>query len=141
MATTWTDSLAIGVPAIDAEHRELFARVASFEAALDAGGAVELGRTFAFLREYALVHFAKEEALMREVAYPRLEEHRGSHARFVERLSALVQDHGAAGARAFVPLRTRNWIVVWLLDHVAGEDAAIGRHVRARRAAELARRA
>jgi hemerythrin len=128
----WNDSFAIGVPAIDAQHRELFARVASFETALDQGDALATTRTFGFLREYALVHFAQEERLMREARYPHAEEHREKHAQFVERLGALVREHEAAGATAFLGLRARNWITVWLLDHVAGEDQAMGRFVRSR---------
>jgi hemerythrin len=128
----WNDSFAIGVPTIDAQHRELFARVAAFEASLERGDPQATARTFGFLREYALVHFAHEERLMREARYPREQEHRESHARFVERLSALVRELEAAGASAFLGLRTRNWITVWLLDHVAGEDQEVGRFVRAR---------
>jgi hemerythrin len=129
----WNDSLAIGVPSIDAQHRELFARVASFEAALDLGEPQAAARTFGFLREYALVHFAQEERLMGEARYPQEREHRESHARFVERLGTLVREHERDGASAFLGLRTRNWITVWLLDHVAGEDQAMGRFVRSRR--------
>lgn len=133
MPVDWNDSLAIGVPAIDAQHRELFARVASFEAALDLGEPQAAARTFAFLREYALVHFAQEERLMGEARYPQELEHRESHARFVERLGTLVREHESDGASAFLGLRTRNWITVWLLDHVAGEDQAMGRFIRSRR--------
>lgn len=134
MPLDWDDSFAIGVPAIDAQHRELFARVARFEAALDRGDARAMAEAFAFLREYALVHFEQEERLMREARYPRLGEHEESHARFVERLSALVREHETAGGSAFLALRARNWITVWLVDHVAGEDQALGRFIRSRAA-------
>jgi hemerythrin len=130
----WNDSFAIGVPAIDAQHRELFARVASFEAALERRDAQAMTRTFGFLREYALVHFAQEERLMREARYPREEEHREKHAQFVERLGVLVREHETSGATAFLGLRARNWITVWLLDHVAGDDQAVGRFIRSRAA-------
>jgi hemerythrin len=128
----WEKRLEIGVPEIDAQHRELFARVQGFDVALAKGDHVQIARTFAFLREYALVHFAQEERLMREARYPHAEEHREKHAQFVERLGALVREHEAAGATAFLGLRARNWITVWLLDHVAGEDQAMGRFVRSR---------
>jgi hemerythrin len=130
----WNDSFAIGVPVIDAQHRELFARVASFEAALERGDAQAIARTFGFLREYALVHFAQEERLIHEARYPREDEHKEKHAQFVERLAALVREHETSGATAFLGLRTRNWITVWLLDHVAGDDQAVGRFIRSRAA-------
>ncbi len=134
MPVEWTDSLAIGVAAIDGQHRELFARVAAFESALDRGEARRITDTFAFLREYALVHFAREEELMLGAAYPLFDDHHAAHVQFVERLSALVREHETKGANAFLALRARNWIVVWLLDHVGGKDQVLGRFLRARAA-------
>ncbi len=131
MPVEWNKGLAIGVEIIDSQHRELFARVAAFEAALERADTARVADTFAFLREYALVHFTREEELMRDAAYPWLDDHRAAHAQFVERLAALVREREANGATAFLGLRARNWIVVWLLDHVGGKDQALGRHLRA----------
>jgi hemerythrin len=130
----WNESLRIGVAVVDAQHRELFSRVAAFESALERGDRRRIDETFAFLREYALVHFACEEELMRDAAYPSLEDHRAAHLQFGERLAALVRDREAGAASAFLELRARNWIVVWLLDHVAGTDQALGRYLRGRNA-------
>jgi hemerythrin len=126
----WNENLRIGVAVIDAQHRELFSRVAAFESALERGDARRVDDTFAFLREYALVHFAREEELMRDAAYPALDDHRAAHRQFVERLAALVRDRDGGAPAAFLELRTRNWIVVWLVDHVAGTDQALGRYLR-----------
>lgn len=134
MPIQWDENLAIGVPAIDGQHRELFARVATFEGALERRDATEIARTLSFLRDYAFVHFAQEEQLMRGAAYPRLDAHRASHAAFVDRLSSLAREHEATGPSALLGLRARNWIVVWLLDHVGIDDVAVGRHLRARAA-------
>jgi hemerythrin len=132
VSVAWSENLRIGVPAVDAQHRELFSRVATFETALGRGDARRIDEAFAFLREYALVHFACEEQLMRDAAYPALDEHRAAHLQFAERLAALVRDREGGAAGAFLGLRARNWIVVWLLDHVAGTDQALGRYLRAR---------
>lgn len=137
MPVEWSDRLRIGVDAIDAQHRELFTRVAAFESALEHGETRRIADTFAFLRDYALVHFAREEELMRAAAYPSLDAHRAEHLQFVGRLSALVREHEAGGANAFLGLRARNWVVVWLLDHVAGTDQALGQYLLARGAATL----
>lgn len=132
MPIEWSDNLKIGVGTIDSQHRELFARVAAFESALDRGETGRIADTFAFLREYALVHFAHEEQLMRESVYPGLDEHRAAHVQFVERLGALVRERETGVASAFLALRARNWIVVWLLEHVGGMDQALGRYLRGR---------
>ena len=130
----WESRLELGVPEIDAQHRELFVRLAGFDEALARGDRPAIGRTFAFLHEYALVHFEQEERLMQQAGYPRLDAHRVLHLGFVERLRALADDYAANGAHAFLRLRVRNWIVVWLVDHVGGEDVALGRFLRSRAA-------
>jgi hemerythrin len=127
----WESRLEIGVPEIDAQHRELFARVAGFDDALASGDRPAIARTFAFLREYALVHFETEERLMAATLFPGREAHRVLHRGFVERLRALSEDYAANGAHALLRLRARNWVVVWLVDHVGREDVALGRHVHA----------
>jgi hemerythrin len=128
----WESRLELGVPEIDAQHRELFARLAGFDAALAAGDVAEVARTFAFLRDYAVVHFEAEERIMRAAAYPKLEAHRALHRAFVERLEALTRDHETEGPTWLLRLRARNWIVVWLVEHVGVEDVGLGRHLLAR---------
>ena len=134
MPVTWSQSLEIGHAEIDHQHRELFARLGGFDDALARGDRDEVAATFAFLREYALVHFEREEQLMSDAGYPRLEAHRALHRGFVARLQALAGEHDAQGPSALLRLRARNWIVVWLVDHVGGEDVALGRHLASRAA-------
>lgn len=61
----------------------------------------------------------------------RIAEHRAAHEQFVGRLSALARERDG-GASAFLALRARKWIVVWLLDHVGGTDQLLGRWLRGR---------
>jgi hemerythrin len=129
----WNEGLAIGVASIDAQHRELFDRVARFEGALERADTTAIADALDFLRSYAAVHFGDEEGLMREGGFPAQDEHRAEHREFTARLDALVREHREKGASAFLGLRTRNWIVVWLLDHVGVRDQALGRHLLAAR--------
>jgi hemerythrin len=131
MPVHWNEGLAIGVASIDAQHRELFDRVARFEVALERSDTAAVAEALDFLRSYAAVHFADEERLMREGGFPAQEEHRGEHREFTARLEALGREHREKGASAFLGLRTRNWILVWLLDHVGVRDQALGRHLLA----------
>ncbi len=135
MPVEWNESLAIGVGVVDRQHRELFARAAEFEAALERSDALAIASTFDFLRSYAVIHFAEEERLMREAAFPGFEEHLAQHRDFTTRLDALVREHREKGPGAFLGLRARNWIVVWLLDHIGVVDQDVGRHLRAHVAA------
>lgn len=126
MPVEWSSRIEIGVPEIDAQHRELFGRLAAFDEALRRGDPETLSATFAFLRDYAAVHFAAEEGVMLAARYPRLDEQRRLHAEFMGRVGALADELARAGPSAFLGLRTRNWITLWLHDHVGEEDVRLG---------------
>lgn len=123
----WDERLEIGNVTIDAQHRELFERVGQFDEALVVGDRDAIGRTLAYLREYALDHFETEERFMRAARYPGYDIHKGKHDAFVQRLVALCAEHEEHGVSAILTLRMQNWIAHWLEVHVAEEDVALGR--------------
>ncbi len=130
MAFHWTEALSIGVAEIDAQHRELFARVERLvEASLrgDAGRVVPL---LAFLREYAAVHFEAEERLMRDRRYPGYRLHRAHHEQFAAGLRALEAELAATGPTAGLAERVDREVADWLRDHVYLVDTALGRFVK-----------
>jgi hemerythrin len=130
----WTPALAIGVPEIDAQHKKLFERAGRFEAAVKAHEhSFRLEDLFAYLMEYARVHFAAEEQLMRDVGYPGLAEHIQEHSEFRRRLLSLVpqwesEDDSTAMLAALV-----GFLDFWLTDHVTRSDQRISDHMRNRK--------
>ena len=130
----WTPGLSVGVEAMDVQHRELFARLNILVSAVRSGrGADELGTTMEFLDGYVREHFADEEKLMADAAYPGLEGHRRLHAGFVAELAAVraalarpEADRAALAERLHLSLRD------WLLRHIRVEDRAYARHLAER---------
>jgi diguanylate cyclase (GGDEF)-like protein/hemerythrin-like metal-binding protein len=107
----WQEAYESGHPLIDAEHRELFDlanklidvslaedRRHEFNAALD--------RLIAHVRK----HFADEEAILAEHAYPRLESHKAAHASLLSKAGNLQQatTTGAIPFGAIVEFLTRD---------------------------------
>ncbi|BDG05339.1 bacteriohemerythrin [Anaeromyxobacter oryzae] len=129
MIIEWSPDLAVGDPAIDAQHQELFRRVAALSAALDAGDGGAVEPLFTFLRGHVVEHFGAEERVMREIAFPGYAVHRAAHDRFVRELEEVRRLFEVAGPTAAVALRTRTWIVDWLVDHITFTDRALARHV------------
>jgi len=127
----WTPSLAIGVAEIDAQHETLFERVARLEAAVKAREPFfRLEELFAFLRTYALTHFAAEEALMRKVGYPQLPEQLQEHLEFRQRLGSLEpQWESEADSRATM-VALLAFLESWLTKHVTNSDQRIGDYMR-----------
>jgi hemerythrin len=136
MSFAWSDELAVGLDAVDAQHRELIRRTNALLAALGEGhepasrAAVD---TLLFLSEYVDRHFEDEERFMEEVGFPGLAAHRVEHARFRLALGALVRRFSLGGADEPLRRAVEDEVCGWIVRHVQGTDRAIGTFVRARR--------
>ena len=130
MSLHWEPYLAIGVPAVDAQHQELFRRVNGLlEAMHRQRGAAEVERLLEYLASYAVEHFRDEERLMAEAAYPAVAAHRREHAQFVQEMDALVLAFEAEGTSPAVVVKLNVWLCGWLRRHVSDSDQALGRYL------------
>ncbi len=133
MAIRWDPTLVMGVPELDRQHKEIFARLDSLLEAIRGGSSrEEVGRTLDFLRDYVLTHFKAEEELMREIAFPGLPTHRAEHDRFVRDLSVLTAEHSRDGASPSLILRVNSRVSEWLREHIQRTDRELAGYVRAR---------
>lgn len=132
MGISWREDLAIGIEAIDNQHRELINRFdALLTACRDGNGGTELLRLISFLDDYVVTHFRDEESLQRKVSYPEYEQHRQQHAGFVKRLHALKNQLSKDETPALSHiLNTNNMLLDWLIKHISSEDQALGRFIK-----------
>jgi hemerythrin len=133
MGMEWDPTLAIGHTEIDGQHREIFRRYAVLVDAMASGEPVDLRALFDFLGDYAVEHFAAEERLMVETAYPGANVHAAAHARFVREYARLVELWRANGLTHGIAVKTRTWIGDWLRTHLSGVDMSLARYLRERR--------
>ncbi len=119
---TWSDKYAVGVHAIDDEHKELVDTVREIESAM-----VQSADTGALLQKLvasASSHFADEEAMMRDRKFPGLAIHVANHQRLMEKVEAFAARHGRSGAA--VNQHALNFLRDWLLYHIENDDARLG---------------
>lgn len=141
MVIKWNPSLAIGVPTIDQEHRELFARANRLVEAMKASNLGEVARLMSFLGEYVVEHFRGEEELMLHHGYPRFALHKAAHDRFIADYGEMGKKLGIPGAMTFVAVQLSTWLGDWLSAHVSGTDRAFAEWLHRSRHAEEARTA
>jgi len=135
MSIKWSSSLAVGVPAIDEQHRELFDRVDRLVEAMKSSNAREVARLMDFLGEYVVEHFRMEEGLMQTYGYPQFALHKAAHDRFVADYGEMRRKFEIKGAMSFVTIQVKTWLCDWLVAHVSGTDMTFARwHQRALRA-------
>ncbi|BDG08737.1 bacteriohemerythrin [Anaeromyxobacter paludicola] len=133
---TWNPTLAVGVNAIDAQHKELFGRAdALLEAMKQGRSGDEVLKLLAFLDDYCSRHFACEEKVMREQRYAGYDEHVAQHAIFVKQFQDLVAQFRARGQSPVLTIGLQKLICGWLVQHIGAVDkklagALAGKEVR-----------
>jgi hemerythrin len=141
MPIEWSPKLAVGVEAIDAQHRELFQRVNGLVAALEARhGEAEVARLVQFLGDYVVRHFADEERLMVRVGYPDAPAHKTLHEAFVADFVRFKADLAKNGASPALATQLNHKVGGWLIDHIGRTDRALGVFLAGKAAASAAPR-
>lgn len=113
----WKDVFALGVPGIDAEHRQFFEVLnRCARAAAEGASVTTVELVLQELATYAAHHFRNEEAALDRVGYPGLEAQRAEHRQFELEL-ARIRALERPGILAALGL-ARDWMV----DHVTGTD-------------------
>ncbi|MEI6208532.1 MAG: bacteriohemerythrin [Desulfuromonadales bacterium] len=132
MGIQWRDSLAIGVEAIDNQHKELLLRFDRLLSACQAGqGIEELKKLQAFLGEYVFTHFSDEEALQLLHRYPGYEAHHAEHLYFIDQINTLQSETLAKGISTHNVVETNNMLLKWLLNHISKVDMELGAFLKA----------
>lgn len=123
----WESSYEIGLPEIDAQHQtlvELLNRLYNAKKTDQVQEVIE--STLDALIEYTKVHFADEEAAMREAQYPYLDKHRVDHLDLADKVLLMRADETAA-------FELLNFLSEWLKFHICGADREFGNYMRERK--------
>jgi len=88
----WSESLSMRIPEIDAEHRHFIGLVNELnEAIIERMDNKEIQRRMRAVLDDATMHFAHEEALLKEWGYPEAEEHAQQHAQISAFLNEIMK--------------------------------------------------
>ena len=131
--TYWKDTLLVGIPKIDAQHRKLIGAIDSLmDACAKRQGREQIDKTLSFVVAYTKEHFADEEKLQAEHAYPGLAAHKRLHAQFLSAVSALVSEYEQTGPSIALVGKLNKSLVDWVINHIGTEDAKVGAHIKRR---------
>lgn len=113
----WDPRFSVGNATLDAQHKHFIDQCNALADCLDAGGAAgegEFDRIFAELMANSLEHFATEEALLTEQAYPDLDAHRNEQEEYAF-LTAEI-----ATPENFDRNELQTFLALWWAGHVMG---------------------
>ena len=126
----WNSNYAIGNERVDAEHQEIFGMVDKLLADDFRDRPEKIKTTVDFLVDYVARHFENEEGLMTESDYPKTDEHKAQHRKFVETVGVLVKKIEKNLESVDLVLEVNNIIVNWLAEHVMGSDKMLVNHYK-----------
>lgn len=133
----WKEKYKIGVPQIDAQHEELFARVTVFVETLRsdkewAEKVSSVNDTLEFMKDYVVTHFRDEEAYQEEIGYPGRAEHKKTHSDMVAYVAAISEQYEKDGYKEITMQQFAGKLVTWLVNHVVADDQKIADYARNR---------
>ncbi len=121
----WKPEYSVAIESIDKQHQALVALIAHLQQAMLEGRTKQVvGPLFASMNRYTTYHFAYEERLLEENAYPGLDAHRQEHARLIAELKELESKYIQGSLHAGAPLM--KLLRSWLVDHICVHDKEYG---------------
>ncbi len=127
----WDESLSIGVPLIDEQHKTWIKCLADVSAAVElVQGPQRIAEALGFLLDYTRTHFATEEKAMEDNQYAGLADHRAKHEQLKKTLADLEEEYKEEGATHILAESVGNFMANWLVTHIKEVDLTFGAFLR-----------
>jgi hemerythrin-like metal-binding protein len=118
---TWREEMAVGVPAIDDDHKALIGIINEFESCQTRTCAERAAKK---LYAYTRSHFRREEAIQASFNYPDRERQAAEHAQIAANLETLIKTAflGKSRSDSDVIADITKLMRQWIVDHVIKHD-------------------
>ncbi len=117
----WDDSLLIGIPEIDQQHKSLVKIINSLLQAIAEGQSEKkIDDLLSWLREYTVLHFNAEEEFMKKIGYPKLGQHSQEHAHLKEKVKGY--QYARFRSEDLSQGEIKIMLSEWLLKHILEND-------------------
>lgn len=117
----WNKSISVNNLSIDSQHKRLIELTNDLilQSNAKANSSI-INESLSELLKYTREHFRDEENLLKEHNYPKLEEHKKSHERFIYKIAMFCKD--VIDGKDNVTEEMIKFLVDWLLKHTSVED-------------------
>lgn len=121
----WNESLSVGSPIIDDDHKILIKIVNKLDSALINDNKKEIiEQILCELSEYCVYHFNREEFEMIKINYDKYCEHKNSHDTIIQTLSDLIYGYELNKVNIYKDLL--KFLTDWVVNHITKEDRLVG---------------
>lgn len=120
----WNESMSVGVPLIDNDHKALIHLINRLHENVSAGGTYDvLDDLLNRLVDYIDIHFTREERVLGACGYPEIEGHKGEHRNFINYIKGLRDEFTAETAQEIAD-DLADYLKDWLSHHILIQDMA-----------------
>ena len=127
--TKWTDELSIGIPELDAEHKEWLAILNELNDAMSDNSDIKIIQNIIKrMLEYSVLHLTHEEMHMLEHKYDLFEPHKEKHNRLIRKVELLL-DRANKNSNFRLTVETILLLQNWLTNHIMVTDKKYGEYV------------
>ena len=124
----WQDCYSVGNERLDQQHQRLVALINQLGEAMDTGSErAVLMKILNSLAGYTKTHFAEEERLLEERAYPELADHRVEHATLNRQLADFYRDFYMTSRPQTAEVMA--FLQGWLYGHILEKDKSYSPYV------------
>lgn len=128
----WSPEMSVYVKGIDLQHRQLVRTVNNLYLSLLSGKPRSvLQGILDFLAEYTVFHFRSEEKFLEKHGYPRAEQHRLEHRKFIERVEDFRAKYRTGEARLSIDMLM--FLANWIRGHIMKSDKDYGEWLKRQR--------
>jgi len=119
---SWSDNLSVGVPEIDAEHKQFVARVNELnQAIVECRDKATVEHLLDLMLMEAAHHFWDEQRLLAQWKYPELAAHTAKHAQLIAQFDRVMKEFEQADV-SFTWALKGLYLKQLLVDHLLQED-------------------
>jgi hemerythrin len=123
----WSDEYSVGIPQLDAQHRQIIDLLGGFKACIDSAEADKLvPAALNKVNAYARFHLEREELLLRVRGYPEYAEHKTEHDAYRQKVTTLQSQL----IRRDIAIRIANFLSEWWRYHILTSDQQYARFFR-----------
>ena len=117
----WSPELSLDNEDIDAQHQKLFSLTNELIGHADADAHSEIiNETLYELLQYIDVHFSDEEEMLKNINYPKFDEHKKLHRGFTKKIAMFCQD--VVKGRAKIAEHLLEFLIAWITQHTSIDD-------------------
>lgn len=117
----WKNEYSVGNAELDGHHKELINLVNDFYTRLyNQEGKFAIEDALKNLSKYVIMHFNREEAIMKQYDYPHLSSHQKEHEMFKKSVADLERDFQSGKIMMAIPVG--KFLKDWVNGHILGID-------------------